>query len=231
MAVCFIGLLMVYVIGFSQKIAVAVNQNPDEDSQIQEVVVDSELSNAKPVKTYYPQEDGGESIVIVASPAQDSFIESISKKVVSGTLTAAASLTSNNPTTKTLTQALSNNPEVAVDNLKNFINDDNVKQALTDPEIQNLLNKGNTKELLKNQSFRTLINNKNMKAMFAGQKEEDVAKSMVVVWKKVDSIKNNPRVIEIMSDESFIEQINSANTLLLNNPKLKELADIAAGNN
>jgi uncharacterized membrane protein required for colicin V production len=230
MAGCFVGLLMVYVISFSQKMTVAAKKNPDVNSQIQEITVDSELSNAGPVKTYYPQASE-ESVVITESPVQqDSFIESVSKRVVSGTLTAAANLTSKNPTAKTLTQALSHNPEATFNNLKNFVNDQNVHQALADPDIQNLLSKGNAKELLKNQSFRTLINNKNMKTIFAGEKEEVIAESMVLVWRRVDSIKNNPRVIEIMSDEDFIEQINSANTMqLLTNPKLKELADIAAG--
>jgi hypothetical protein len=241
LAGCFIGLLLVYVVNFSQKMAVVSSSSQNavdepKQNQLQEISISSEVDNGSPVKIYSPQEAVEDNKVVIdkesSSLKKDFFIELVSKKVINKTLNFVANLTTKSPVAKTITDVLSNNPEAAFDNLKNFVNDENVIHTLSDPQVKDLLSKGNAKELLKNESFRALINNKNIKAMFVGQKEEVIADSMVKVWKKVDSVKNNPRVIEIMSDKEFIEQINSANTLqLLINPKLKELVDIVSGKN
>jgi hypothetical protein len=230
LAGCFVGLLMVYIINFSQKITASATSDigvVTQNAQSPEVIDDSSLNVIVPVSYEDQKLDESQKAEL---PVQESFIDSVSNKMVSKTLTAAVDLTSKNPTTKTLAQALSDNPEAAFGNLKKFINDKNVSRILADSEVQDLLKQGNPEALLKNQKFRALVENRNMKAVFAGAKEEAVAEAMVVVWRRADSIKNNPRVIEIVSDQEFISQINSANTLqLLVNPKLKELTEIIAG--
>lgn len=240
LAGCFIGLLLVYVVNFSQKMAVVSSSSQNaidepKQNELQEISISSQVGNESQVKIYHPQEDVEDNKALIDKESalkEDSFIELASKKVVNKTLNAVANLTTKNSSAKTITNVLSNNPEAAFDNLRNFVKDENVIRTLADPQIKSLLNKGNAEELLKNESFHSLINNKNIKAIFAGQKEKVIADSMIQVWRKVDSVKNNPRVIEIMSDKEFIEQINSANTLqLLINPKLKELVDIVSGKN
>lgn len=229
LAGCFVGLLIVYVMSFSQKIAIDEKQNHlVVSTQNLELTtsVDS-VSDANAINISDNQE-------IIPEPTkeivQDSFIDSVAKKVVSKTITTAVDLTTKNSTTKTISKVLSNNPEKAFDNLKQFINNKDVVRALANSDLQSLLKRGDSEKLLKNAEFQTLIHNKNIKILFGEEKEEVVAKSMIVVWNRVEEVKDNKRVIEIVSDPEFIKQINSANTAqLLMNPQLKELTEIIAG--
>ncbi len=226
LAGCFVGFLMVYIINFSQKMTRVATQGAEITEQSLETKVESESSIEVNVANEETKTEESEQVNL----NQTSLIDSLSKKVVSKTIIAAVELTAQNPTATTLTEALSTNPEAAFDNLRQFINDKNVSRALSDSAMQNLLNRGDAKELLANKEFKALIQNHNIKALFVGAKEEVIADSMVVVWKRVDSVKNNPRAIEIVSDPEFIKQINSADTMqLLTNPKLKELTDIIIG--
>ena len=50
---------------------------------------------------------------------------------------------------------------------------------------------------------------------------------MVQAWSRVQTIKHDPRVIAILNDPEFQQQLNSANKLpLMMNPKLNQLTEI-----
>ena len=80
------------------------------------------------------------------------------------------------------------------------------------------------KELMNNPSVQALMSQSDVNSDAGSQA---AAEKMVQAWNRVQTIKHDPRVIAIISDPEFQQQLNSSNKLpLMMNPKLNQLTEI-----
>lgn len=114
-----------------------------------------------------------------------------------------------------------------------------LQALLQDPQNQAVLDSGDTTALQQLPAFQQLVNNPDLMALVksAGlvDKSADHSKAAEVVlaskmsdiWQRMEKVKNNQRVQEILNDPEFQEKIQSGNPVtLLTNTHLLELADI-----
>lgn len=217
---CIFGLIVVYAISIVKQ----TNENPTSfSSQFASETQSPELNEA-PIQK-----------LISAPTATDSYIENSAKTMVSTAAATAAALSLGDDTATQLTKTFAQDPQTMLSHIKQLNSDGELKILLTNPDFQTLLNKGNTNELMQNKDFKKLMNNPDMQALITSTSdakndaisEKLAAEKMITAWQKVDAIKNDPQVIEILSDKTFQQQLNADNKLpLMMNPKLRQLTEL-----
>lgn len=165
--------------------------------------------------------------------SNDSFIEASAKKLMGNAAATAVDLTLDDKTTTQITKAFVENPQSMLTHVQQVANDGQMKELMANEKIQSILTTGDTKALLRDPGFQDLMNNPSVQALMS---QSDVkseagaqaaAEKMVQAWSRVQTIKHDPRVIAIISDPEFQQQLNSANKLpLMMNPKLNQLTEI-----
>ncbi|MFT6106753.1 MAG: putative membrane protein required for colicin V production [Rickettsiales bacterium] len=250
---CFIGFIAVYLFSFSKKISnfkegeisnsnqhliedakdSLVKESGFEDKFIKNDIPSYEYKSPRyeAAKIKKNKEFTNTPEILVVESKELPFINYVANKVADKSIDQILDLTLDNDAGKILARNLSKNPLDLITKFKLFINNNDVKNALYDTQIKYLLKKGDVKGLLENSKFNLLLNNKNIQYLvsYSGNtnNKKDLTKLFISFWQRADSIANNPRVIEIISDAEFIERTRNANSLdLLNDPKIKELADI-----
>lgn len=219
------GLLAVYAINLTQKPAskMASNIQPASYSATESSAIDDPHIQTKITNTS------------TAGDPPESFIESSAQKLVATAAATAIDLTLQDPAATQLTKAFAGNPQSMLGNVQQLANNEDVKKLFNDPNMQELLNKGDTNALIANKEFQHLMNNADMQAILvhvedgqAGKTSQHIAaEKMVAAWQRMDAIKNDPRVVGIITDPAFQQQLNSSNKLpLLMNPNMKVLAEI-----
>ena len=114
-----------------------------------------------------------------------------------------------------------------------------LQALLIDPQNQRVLNSGDVEAVRNLPALRQLASNPDMLALAnsAGMLDQSttdpeavetaLAQNITHIWGRVQRVKNDQRVQEILDDPEFQQKINSGNPIdLLTNPKLLELADI-----
>jgi len=165
--------------------------------------------------------------------SNDSFIEASAKKLMGTAAATAVDLALDDKTTTQITKAFVENPQSMLTHVQQVANDGQMKELMADEKIQSILTTGDTNALLRDPGFQDLMNNPSVQALMS---QSDVkseagaqaaAEKMVEAWSRVQTIKHDPRVIAIISDPEFQQQLNSANKLpLMMNPKLNQLTEI-----
>lgn len=172
-------------------------------------------------------------------PFADQLLLSSAKTLVSTLASTAVQFALQDKTVTHITKAFAEDPQEMLGHIQNLSNDNNLKTLMSDEETQTLLKNGNTEALLKNWKFQHLMNNEDMQAILVNSddtkdgklSQQAAAEKMVDAWRRTDAIKNDPRVVSIISDPEFQQQLNSPNKIpLMMNAKLKELTDIIFGN-
>ncbi|HWV14297.1 MAG TPA: CvpA family protein [Cellvibrio sp.] len=170
-----------------------------------------------------------------ALASEKTFIESSAKKFVSLAASTAVQFTLKDNTATQVTKTFAEDPQVMLGHVQALASNDNLKALMSNEEIQALLKQGDTQALLQNWEFQRMMNNENMQALLVNSEDtqggkfsqEVAAEKMLEAWRHTDAIKNDPRVVAILEDAEFQEQLNSTNKLpLMMNPKLKQLTDI-----
>ncbi|MET0355893.1 MAG: CvpA family protein [Cellvibrio sp.] len=178
-------------------------------------------------------------VVAEGAPAidrsSDTFIDTTAKKLVSNAASTAVELITDDKATSQITKAITQDPQATLGHVQNMTNDGEFKALLNKPSFQAELNRGNVETLMNNKDFQQLMQNPDMQAIVSSDTdpsadksgEQAAAEKMIQAWQKVSTLKNDPRVLAIVSDEAFQAQLNSPNKLsLLMNPKLRELTEI-----
>jgi|GEM_PF-596546 len=165
----------------------------------------------------------------------DTFIDTTAKKMVSNAASTAVAIITNDKASSQITKTITQDPQATLGHVQNMTNDGEFKALLNKPEFQAELNRGNVETLMRNKDFQNLMRNPDMQAIISADGDDSTDKSgehaaaekMIQAWKKVSTLKNDPRVIAIVQDEAFQAQLNSPNKLaLLMNPKMRELTEI-----
>lgn len=163
----------------------------------------------------------------------DSFIEASAKKLIGNAAATAVNLALDDKTTTQITKAFVENPQSMLTHVQQVANDGQMKELMADEKIQSILTTGDTNALLRDPGFQELMNNPSVQALMSQSDvnseagSQAAAEKMVQAWSRMQTIKHDPRVIAIISDPEFQQQLNSSNKLpLMMNPKLNQLTEI-----
>ncbi len=227
-----VGLLAVYAIDLTHKPTTVTPQdnNHEELLYVPENNLSNNNQNNKSLHT-----DSRSTDSEPAGSKLDSFIDDSAKKLVSTVAATAVNLTLKDPATTSLTKAFAENPQAMLGHIQQLSNDGDIKILLADPAVQELLTNGDTNALLNNKDFQNLMHNEDMQAILASVEDKETGKTseqiaaekMTVAWARANTLKNDPRVIAILTDPEFQQQLNASNKLpLLTNPKLQMLTEL-----
>jgi len=219
-----VGLLVVYAIGLVLTPKVQPIQN--------EQTVDLSLTDNHSDNTNRAPATGVPHVRDLAK-SNDSFIEASAKKLMGNAAATAVDLALDDKTTTQVTKAFVENPQSMLTHVQQVANDGQMKNLMADEKIQSILNTGDTRALMRDPAFKELMNNPSVQALMSQSDvnsdagSQAAAEKMVQAWNRVQTIKHDPRVIAIISDPEFQQQLNSSNKLpLMMNPKLNQLTEI-----
>lgn len=226
-----VGVLMGALVGLLVVYAIGLILTPKVQSLPNEQVNDISTTD-NPDNTEHPPAIGVPHVRDIER-SNDSFIEASAKKLMGNAAATAVDLALDDKTTTQITKAFVENPQTMFTHVQQVTNDGQMKDLIADEKIQSILTTGDTNALLRDPGFQNLMNNPSVQALLAqSDVKSDVgaqaaAEKMVVAWSRVQTIKHDPRVVAIISDPEFQQQLNSANKLpLMMNPKLNQLTEI-----
>ncbi len=220
------GLLAVYVVDLLVKPTPSAPAVAQQSSTERQMTDDEEET----IKKY---------VVAEGAPVTDTFIDASAKKMVSAAASTAVGIITDDKATTQITKVMTQDPQAMLGHVQNMTNNGELKHLLNKPDFQAELNHGNAESLMQNEDFQQLIQNPDMQAIISSADDETTGKSaeqaaaekMIQAWQKVATLKNDPRVLEIVGDPAFQAQLNSTNKLpLLMNPKMRELSEIIFSN-
>ncbi len=169
--------------------------------------------------------------------SRDSFIEASAKKLIGTAAATAVDLALDDKTTTQVTKAFVEDPQSMLTNVQQVVNNDQLKHLMSDEKIQSIMTTGDTHALMRDPAFKELMNDPNVQALMTQSDvgsdagSQAAAEKMITAWNRVQNIKHDPRVIAIISDPEFQQQLNSPNKLqLMMNPKLNQLTEIIFNN-
>lgn len=221
------GLIIVYILG----IALAARPTiPAHAAQ-------SDASAESSVQTTAPSPSANVPHLNDLEKARDSFIEASAKKIIGKAAATAVDLTVKDETTTRLTRAFVEDPHAMLTHVQQVSHDGELQKLMADEDIQSIMTTGDTQALIRNPAFKDLMDNPGVRALMAESDvnnekgREAAAEKMITAWNKVQMIKHDPRVITIINDPEFQQQLNSPNKLpLMMNPKLNQLTQIIFSN-
>jgi uncharacterized membrane protein required for colicin V production len=165
--------------------------------------------------------------------AKDSFIEASAKKLIGTAAATAVDIALDDKTTTQMTRAFVQDPQSMLTNVQAMANNGQMKSLMSDEKIQSMLTTGDVNGLMRDPDFQALMNNPHMQALMAQSDVESekgaqaAAEKMVAAWGRVNQLKHDPRIIAIISDPEFQQQLNAPNKLpLMMNPKLNQITEI-----
>lgn len=224
-----VGLLVVYAIGL------VLTPKPQPLQQEQASDLSQEYSTAANSPNRAPAT--GVPHVRDLAKSNDSFIEASAKKLMGKAAATAVDLALDDKTTTQITKAFVENPQSMLTHVQQVANDGQMKNLMADEKIQSILTTGDTNALLRDPGFQDLMNNPSVQALMSQSDvkseagSQAAAEKMIHAWSRVQTIKHDPRVIAIINDPEFQQQLNSSNKLpLMMNPKLNQLTEIIFSN-
>lgn len=222
-----VGLLVVYAIS----LVLAPKAQPLQHEQTDAIpLTDNAETTSRAPATGVPH-------VRDLAKSNDSFIEASAKKLIGNAAATAVDLALDDKTTTQITKAFVENPQTMLTHVQQVANDGQMKNLMADEKIQSILTTGDTHALMRDPAFKELMNNPSVQALMSQSDvnseagSQAAAEKMVQAWNRVQTIKHDPRVIAIISDPEFQQQLNSSNKLpLMMNPKLNQLTEIIFSN-
>jgi uncharacterized membrane protein required for colicin V production len=229
-----VGVLMGALIGLLVVYAISLVLTPKVEPQQQTPASDAVIANNPTAATSTNRAPAtGVPHVRDLSASNDSFIEASAKKLIGNAAATAVDLALDDKTTTQITKAFVENPQTMLTHVQQVANDGQMRDLMADEKIQSMLTTGDTQALMRDPAFQALMDNPSVQALMA---QSDVnseagaqaaAEKMVTAWNRVQTIKHDPRVIAIISDPEFQQQLNSSNKLpLMMNSKLNQLTEI-----
>lgn len=219
-----LGLLAVYTLSLIKKPAEMATLAATEEAFISETSLSAETRNTSPTKVPSVSE---------LNQARDSFIEASAKKLIGAAAATAVDVALDDKTATQVTKAFVEDPQTMLTHVQAVSNNGQVKALMSDEQIQSMLTTGDVQGLMRDAQFQELMNDPHMKALMAQSDvssesgSQAAAEKMVTAWNRVNLIKHDPRVIAIISDPEFQQQLNAPNKLpLMMNPKMNQLAEI-----
>lgn len=169
--------------------------------------------------------------------------ETFTNRVAGKAATTAMTLGSVNPEVARLSAAIIEAPTEVSQHAQQLMSSGDLQALLADPKSQAVLDSGDVNALRQLPAFQQLVKNPDFLALAksAGMltdatqnnasTETRLATQLAEIWGRVQRLKNDERVQEILSDPEFQQKVQSGNPLdMLTNPRLLELANIIFAN-
>ncbi len=184
-----------------------------------------------------PEQPGGRAVNVPKlndlEKTRDSFIEASARKLIGNAAATAVDLALDDKTTTQITKAFVQNPQTMLTHVERVTQDGQLQKLMSDEKIQSIMTTGDAHALRRDPAFRELMGNPSVQALMV-QSDVDseigaqaAAEKMITAWNRVQTLKHDPRVIAIITDPEFQQQLNSPNKLpLMMNPKLNQLTEI-----
>lgn len=166
-------------------------------------------------------------------------IEILASKVAGKAVNTAMSLGSVNPEVARLSAAMIEAPAEISQHVQQLMSSADFQALLADPQTRAALESGDTRALQQLPAFQNLIKNPDLLALAestgmltdvaegTGPTGAILATRMTDIWGRVERVKNDARVQEILGDPEFQQKVQSGNPMdMLTNPRLMELANI-----
>ncbi|WP_020209111.1 CvpA family protein [Gilvimarinus chinensis] len=191
--------------------------------------------SAKDLKANHNQADHTATEGSVVPAQQINPVSKAAKLTVSKSAGAIMALSGVSDNSVQLGEAFIADPVQNVDRINRVTNNPDLQKLLQDRRTQQLLKKGDVDELMKVPEFRRLMNDPDMKHLMAASgldvnnkdSARETARKVSLGYQRVQMMKDDPRVEEILNDPEFQQQMQSDNKLaLITNPKLNQLAEI-----
>ena len=176
---------------------------------------------------------------VVTQNKSEGMIEDLAKQAVSKLINLAMLSANVRPEVSQFSLALIETPGEVSQQVQRLTKSGELSALFSDRDNQSVLNSGDAEALQQLPAFQALVNNPDMLALaksagMLGETGDNVALAEATLatqttdaWLRVQQVKNNSRVQEIMSDPEFTVKLQSANPIdLLTNPQLLELANI-----
>ena len=170
---------------------------------------------------------------------QRSTIEDIANKVAGKTVSTAMTLSSARPEIANLGTALMQSPGEIAQQAQRLATSNDLNALLSDSDNQAVINSNDLEAVRALPDFQQLVKNPDLLALArsAGMIDDTLDDNTAVetalagqiteIWRRMQSVQDDQRVQEILSDAEFQRKIQSGNPVdLLTNAKLLELADI-----
>lgn len=225
-----VGLLVVYAIGLVITPKVQPQQQTGDALLVENT---NSITNTNSTANTNSMPATGVPNVRDLDKSNDSFIEASAKKLIGNAAATAVDIALDDKTTTQITKAFVENPQTMLTHVQQVANDGQMKDLIADENIQSLLTTGDTQALMRAPEFQALMDNPSVQALMAQSDvnsevgSQAAAEKMVHAWNRVQAIKHDPRVIAIISDPEFQQQLNSPNKLpLMMNSKLNQLTEI-----
>ncbi|WP_331345506.1 CvpA family protein [Cellvibrio sp. UBA7661] len=227
-----VGLLAVYILGliFTPKTPILPDQHSSGGGDYLSAVDSTAQVNSQTATNVPRIQD--------LAQHNDSFIEASAKKLIGSAAATAVDLALHDQTATQITKAFVQDPQSMLSHVQQVANNGQMKNLIADEKIQSILTTGDTHALMRDPAFKEMMNNPSVQALLSqsdvtsDEGSQVAAEKMVTAWRRAQTIKHDPRVIAIINDPEFQQQLNSTNKLpLLANPKLNQLAAIIFDNN
>jgi len=166
-------------------------------------------------------------------------IETLASKVAGKAVNTAMSLGSVNPEVARLSAAMIEAPAEISQHARQLMSSADFQALLADPQTRAALESGDTRALQQLPAFQNLVKNPDFLALAestgmltdvaegTGPSDAILATRMTEIWGRVERVKNDARVQEILGDPEFQQKVQSGNPMdMLTNPRLMELANI-----
>ncbi len=164
------------------------------------------------------------------------FLAKSSAKMVSSAVRAGMSAATDDPYAASATTAMVTKPHVMQKAMEELSSKPLLQEFWKDGESQFLMAEGDIDGLLKAKAFRnlmeepavnTLINESKPENASEQQAERYMAEQMSFVWRRMRTLRTDPRVIEILEDKEVRDLVDQQNPVaLLGNKKVQELVTI-----
>lgn len=218
-----VGLLVVYVMS----LVLTPKTQPQPLEQVDAITATGNLDSNNPTAA------SNVPHIRDLEKSNDSFIEASAKKLMGNAAATAVDLALDDKTTTQITKAFVENPQTMLTHVQEVANNGQMKNLMADENIQSLLTTGDTHALIRTPEFQELMDNPSVQALLSQsdvsseEGSQAAAEKMVQAWSRVQTIKHDPRVVAILNDPEFQQQLNSTNKLpLMMNPKLNQLTEI-----
>lgn len=174
-----------------------------------------------------------------ATPPQNSRIEKLVNRAAGKALGSAMEMASAQPEISRLSSALLESPAELTAQARRLGESTDMRVLLQDPDNQAVLDSGDAEAVRQLPAFQSLVHNPDLLALAASAGMLDQASSdseaieavlaerLTDIWGRVQRVKRDARVQEILADPEFVHKIQSGNPVdLITNQQLLELADI-----
>ena len=165
---------------------------------------------------------------------QKDFVQQVADKFVGKTVEAGVkAVAGDNPASAAAVSAAVQNPAVFAGGLKSISDSGVIRDLWTDPQVQYYMATDNISGLTSHPMFKQLMKNDAFVLMASsvenseGVSDQEIAASMAMAWKKVQYIRNDPEVAQLLYDPGMQAALSSGNPAsLMANGKVQELIKV-----